>query len=53
MSRKLKRQIQKSNGDLAHKKVIAKKLGCSLEELEERLARREKNLKEMEGKKDE
>jgi len=53
MSRRLKRQIQKSNGDLAHKKVLAKKLGCTLAELEERLARREKNLKELGGKKDE
>ena len=45
--RQLKRQAQKSNGTLTHKKVIAKKLGCSLSELDERLARRERNLKEM------
>ena len=46
----LKRQIQKNNGTLVHKKVLAKKLGCSLSELDERLVRREQNLKEMEGK---
>lgn len=50
MSRKLKRQIQKANGELAYKKVLAKKLGCSLEELEKRLERREKNLREYGGK---
>ena len=50
MSRKLKRQIQKNNGDLTHKKVLAKKLGCTLDELEKRLERREKNLKEYGGK---
>lgn len=47
--RKVKRQAQKSNGELLHKKALAKKLGCSLAELDKRLARREKNLKEMEG----
>ena len=49
MSRKLKRKMQKNEGTLTHKKVLAKKLGCSVAELDERLARREKNLKEMEG----
>jgi hypothetical protein len=48
----MQRQLQKNNGTLTHKKVIAKKLGCSLSELDERLARREKNLKEMGEKKD-
>ena len=43
----MQRQIQKNNGTLTHKKVLAKKLGCSLSELDERLARRERNLKEM------
>ena len=40
--------MQKNNGTLTHKKVVAKKLGCSLAELDKRLARREKNLQEME-----
>lgn len=48
----MQRQLQKNNGTLTHKKVIAKKLGCSLSELDERLARREKNLKEMGEKED-
>ena len=48
LNRKMKRQIQKNNGTLTHKKVVAKKLGCSLSELDKRIARREKNLKEME-----
>lgn len=49
MSRKLKRQIQKNNGTLEHKKILAKKLGCkSVREYNERMARREKNLKKLE-----
>ena len=51
--RSLKRKIQKNNGDLDHKKVIARKLGCSLAELDKRMERREKNLKEMEDYKNE
>ena len=53
LKKKLQRQIQKRNGTLVHKKVIAKKLGCSLSELDERMAKREENLKEMEGKNNE
>lgn len=49
IKRALKRQIQKSNGDLVHKKAVAKKLGCSLSELDKRMERREKNLKEITG----
>ena len=45
----MQRQIQKNNGTLTHKKVIAKKMGITVAELDERLARREKNLKELEG----
>ena len=48
ISRKLKRQKQKNEGTLLHKKVIARKFGCSIPELKRRLARREKNLKELE-----
>ena len=47
------RQIQKNNGTLLHKKVVARKMGCkSVEEYNRRMARREKNLKEMEDNKD-
>lgn len=52
-SRKLKRQKQKNNGELEHKKVIAKKLGISIAEYDRRMERREKNLKELEGGKNE
>lgn len=45
--RKLKRQIQKNNGSLTHKKALAKRLGCSVSEVNERLERRERNLKEI------
>ena len=48
LSRKMKRQIQKNNGELTHKKVLAKKLGCSVSELNKRMERKEKNLREME-----
>lgn len=51
--RKMQRQIQKNNGTLLHKKVIARKMGCkSVEEYNRRMARREKNLKELEDNKD-
>lgn len=49
--RKMQRQIQKNNGTLLHKKVVARKMGCkSVEEYNRRMVRREKNLKEMELK---
>ena len=48
LKRKLQRQIQKNNGTLTHKKVLAKKLGCSLADLDKRLAKREENLRQME-----
>lgn len=42
-----------NNGTLLHKKVVARKMGCkSVEEYNRRMARREKNLKEMEDNKD-
>lgn len=44
--RKMQRSIQKSKGELTHKKVIAKKLGCSVADLNKRMERREKNLEE-------
>lgn len=48
ISRKLKRQIQKNNGTLLHKKVLARKMGCkSVEEYNRRMERRERNLREM------
>jgi len=49
LNRKMQRQAQKNNGGLDHKKVIAKKLGCSVQELNKRMKRREKNLKELNG----
>ena len=49
IKRKLQRQIQKNNGELTHKKAVAKKMGISLAEYERRMERREKNLREMEG----
>ena len=45
----MQRQIQKNNGTLTHKKVLAKKMGCTLAELDKRLAKREENLRKMEG----
>ena len=47
IERKLKRKIQKNNGELNYKKVLAKKLGCTVSELDKRMERREKNLREM------
>lgn len=46
--RKLNRQRAKQEGTLQYKKVIAKKLGCSVPELNKRLKRRENNLKKLE-----
>ena len=48
LKRKIQRQIQKNNGELTHKKVVAKKMGISVSEYDRRMERREKNLKEME-----
>lgn len=48
LKRKMQRQIQKNNGTLTHKKVIARKMGCSLAEYNRRMERREKNLRELE-----
>lgn len=47
MKRKLQRQIQRNNGTLEHKKVIARRLGCTTKELKNRMERREKNLEEL------
>lgn len=52
LKRKMQRQIQKNKGELTHKKVIARKMGCSVPELNRRLKRREKNLREMEDNHD-
>lgn len=42
--RKMKRQIQKNNGSLTYKKVIAKKLGCSVKQVnKKKLNRKEDN----------
>ena len=48
IQRKLQREKAKREGTLVHKKVLAKKLGCSVKDVNKRLERRERNLKEME-----
>ena len=48
LNRKMKRQIQKNSGTLTHKKVVAKKMGISVAEYNQRMKRKEKNLREME-----
>ena len=53
LKRTLKRQIQRNNGELVSKKVVAKKMGISVEEYDRRMERRAKNLREMEGGNDE
>ena len=52
LKRKMQRQIQKNNGELTYKKVIARKFGCSVKDLNKRLERREKNLRELEDNND-
>ena len=42
--RKLKRQIQRNSGEYLSKKAVAKKLGCTVKELNERLKKRDHNL---------
>ena len=46
--RKMQRQIQKNNGTLTHKKVVAKKMGITVSEYNRRMAVKERNLKEAE-----
>lgn len=48
IKRKLERQKAKQDGTLLYKKVLARKFGCSVPELNKRLKRREKNLRELE-----
>ena len=50
--RKQQRQRAKQEGTFLHKKVLARKFGCSVPELNKRLKRREDNLKKLEDKKD-
>lgn len=50
--RKLERQKAKQEGTFLHKKVLARKFGCSVPELNKRLERRENNLKNLEDKND-
>ncbi len=52
IKRKLKRNKAKQEGTLLYKKALAKKFGCSVSELNERLKRREENLKKLEDKND-
>jgi hypothetical protein len=46
IKRKIQRQIQKNNGTLEHKKVIARKLGCTVKKYNKRMQRKANNLKE-------
>lgn len=48
IKRKMQRQKAKQEGTLVHKKVLARKFGCTVSELNKRLERREKNLKKLE-----
>ena len=48
LTRKTKRQIQKNKGTFIYKKSVAKKLGCTILELNKRIADRERKLKAME-----
>ena len=48
LKRKVQRKIQKNNGELEHKKVVARTLGISVSEYNRRMKRRDKNLKEKE-----
>lgn len=50
IKRKLERNKAKQEGTLLYKKVLARKFGCSVPELNKRLKRRETNLKKLEGK---
>ena len=50
IKRKLERNKAKQEGTLLYKKVLARKFGCSVSELNKRLKRRETNLKKLEGK---
>jgi hypothetical protein len=52
IKRKLKRNQSKQDGTFLYKKVLAKKFGCSVSELNERLKRREENLKKLEDNND-
>lgn len=49
LQRKLQRQKAKADGTLLYKKKVAKKLGISVSELDRRMKRREKNLRELTG----
>ena len=48
IKRQLARNKAKQDGTFVYKKVLAKKFGCSVAELNERLKRREENLKKLE-----
>lgn len=48
INRKMQRQKAKNDGTLLHKKVLARKFGCSVTELNKRLKRREENLEKLE-----
>lgn len=49
ITRKIQRQKAKAEGTLIYKKKVARKLGVPVAELNRRMKRREKNLKELNG----
>lgn len=52
LARKLQRQKAKAEGTLIYKKKVARKLGVSVSEFDRRMKRREKNLQELNGGKE-
>ena len=48
LTRKIQRKIQKDNGTLVHKKVVAKKMGITVNEYNKRMQERERKLKRLE-----
>lgn len=49
LTRKIRRQKAKTKGDFIYKKKLAKKMGVSLNELNNRLMQRKKNLEKING----
>ena len=52
LRRKLQRQQQKNDGTFIYKKSVARKMGCSVAELNERIAIRKQKLKALEANTD-
>ena len=52
LGRKLERAQAKANGTFVYKKVAARKMGLSVKEYNKRMKKREKNLREATGGKE-